>query len=385
MGDQLEQLKKDREYVEEQNEKLLPRDLRKKRINKILLTVVFVLFNIGAIVVTGILDITRDSSAASDIQMQDVNLFFLFAAFGCLALALFLESFKYHVMMRGMLGRSNFKHAFEVAALGKYYDSVTPSGAGGQPFQIYYLRKAGYSAGVAGSLPVMGFLSMQVGFVILAVIAMIFGGSYLSDTLGDYASTLKAAGSVGILFYLFVPLAIILFTIAPGQVTRFLRWGLRLLGKMHLVKNPDAKEAKMVESLSSYRSSVIEMVKIRFLIPKVLLIGILYQIALCSIPFFVLRAFGSTHGYFASFFITVYIYSSITFIPTPGNAGAAEGIFYACFSRMLSKYLFWAQMIWRFLSYYIFLLLGVGIYGFNAIQSRRRAAQAGRLPKSRDE
>ena len=52
---------------------------------------------------------------------------------------------------------------------------------------------------------------------------------------------------------------------------------------------------------------------------------------------------------------------------------------------MLSKYLFWAQMIWRFLSYYIFLLLGVGIYGFNAIQSRRRAAQAGRLPKSRDE
>lgn len=385
MGDQLEQLKKDREYVEEQNEKLLPRDLRKKRINKILLTVVFILFNIGAIVVTGILDITRDSSSASDIQMQDVNLFFLFAAFGCLALALFLESFKYHVMMRGMLGRSNFKHAFEVAALGKYYDSVTPSGAGGQPFQIYYLRKAGYSAGVAGSLPVMGFLSMQVGFVILAVIAMIFGGSYLAETLGDYASTLKAAASVGILFYLFVPLAIILFTIAPGQVTRFLRWGLRLLGKMHLVKNPDAKEAKMVESLSSYRSSVIEMVKIRFLIPKVLLIGILYQIALCSIPFFVLRAFGSTHGYFASFFITVYIYSSITFIPTPGNAGAAEGIFYACFSRMLSKYLFWAQMIWRFLSYYIFLLLGVGIYGFNAIQSRRRAAQAGQLPKSRDE
>ena len=62
------------------------------------------------------------------------------------------------------------------------------------------------------------------------------------------------------------------------------------------------------------------------------------------------------------FVTTVAIYASVTFIPTPGNAGAAEGSFFAVFSALSSGYIFWAMMAWRFFVYYIFIILGALIY-----------------------
>ncbi|MBR4443324.1 MAG: flippase-like domain-containing protein, partial [Clostridia bacterium] len=52
------------------------------------------------------------------------------------------------------------------------------------------------------------------------------------------------------------------------------------------------------------------------------------------------------------------INSSIAFIPTPGNAGAAEGSFYLVFSRLTSGSVFWAMLFWRFFNYYAWILLG---------------------------
>ena len=71
----------------------------------------------------------------------------------------------------------------------------------------------------------------------------------------------------------------------------------------------------------------------------------------------------------------VYVYASTTIVPTPGNAGAAEGSFYLLFEQMEGSGLFWAMLAWRFCSYYIFILLGLVIYAVklaeNAFSSRR--------------
>ena len=74
----------------------------------------------------------------------------------------------------------------------------------------------------------------------------------------------------------------------------------------------------------------------------------------------------------------VFVYFSVTIIPTPGNAGAAEGSFYILFNQLDTSGLFWAMLIWRFLTYYIFLLTGLAIYGVRAIErvlKKRRPAE----------
>ena len=387
MSDQFEQLKTDREYIDGKTDLIPAKDSRGKKIRKTILTVGFVALNIAVILVTGIIEFTKDPQAAANIPFRDVNLLYLLIAGACLLAVLALETFKYYLMSLKTLGRANLRHSFEVAALGKYYDSITPSGAGGQPFQMYYLRKAGYSRGTAGSLPVLGFLTMQIGFVVVAAgifIADLCGG-FGTNTLGGYSTTLRIPAYIGLVCYMLVPTAIILFTIAPKQITRLLRWFLRLGAKLRIVKDPAQKEETMLDSLNAYRESLRSMVKIRWLVPQTLLIGILYQVALCAIPFFVLRAFGGAGSFIDVFTLTVYIYAGITIIPTPGNAGAAEASFYAIFSVLTKNFLFWAMLVWRFLTYYSFLLIGVGIYGFRAWENRGRKPAAEKAEDLPDE
>jgi uncharacterized protein (TIRG00374 family) len=359
--DQFEQLKKDRAYVEEKTH-LSDKDIRKKKRNKIILTVLFVLVNVGAILITGIIEFTKDE--VEYIDFLGLNMTFLIAAVGCIAAAIFFETFKYCIMMKHTVGRVNIRHAFQTAVLGKYYDNITPSGAGGQPFQIYFLRKNGYAPGVAGAMPVLGFLSMQLGFCLLFFLLVITNAAAVESAV------LHVSAYIGILFYLLVPMGIILFNFFPVTVTNVLAWGVRLLGKMKIFKRPEQTQEKMVKSLEEYRLALAEMAKVKGLIFKVMVVGILYQIALCSTPFFVLRAFGAPASYFNMLTLTVYIYAAIAYIPTPGNAGAAEGTFYSIFSGL--KHAFWGMTIWRFLTYYLFLLLGVGVYGYNALEPKLR-------------
>ena len=77
------------------------------------------------------------------------------------------------------------------------------------------------------------------------------------------------------------------------------------------------------------------------------------------------------NAYIDIFFMCVYTYAAVTYIPTPGNAGAAEGTFYALFKTLKSGNIFWAMLIWRFLSYYMFLATGVGIYIYNFVKNKR--------------
>ncbi len=110
----------------------------------------------------------------------------------------------------------------------------------------------------------------------------------------------------------------------------------------------------------------------------IMVLSVIYQASLCSIPYFVLRAFGGTMAWLPCFITTVAIYATVTFIPTPGNAGAAEGSFFAVFSALSSGYVFWAMMAWRFFVYYIFIILGAFIYisRWLGIKTKRRSSHA---------
>ena len=51
---------------------------------------------------------------------------------------------------------------------------------------------------------------------------------------------------------------------------------------------------------------------------------------------------GSTVAYGPVLALTVYLHAAVVLIPTPGNAGAAEGLFYLIFSSEGAEGVFWA-------------------------------------------
>ena len=109
-------------------------------------------------------------------------------------------------------GRDDLRGAFECAVLGKYYDNITPLGAGGQPFQIIYLKKRGMSSGSSAALPIAGFLALQFAFLLIAAVVFVFNGRVIA-----HAPAIRVSAYVGFLFYLFIPLCVVLFSIRPAS------------------------------------------------------------------------------------------------------------------------------------------------------------------------
>jgi 1,2-diacylglycerol 3-alpha-glucosyltransferase len=337
-----------------------------KKDNKKALFFCFLLLNIGVVVFLGVHEFGHGAGAAVHIPLRDVRMGYLLVAVACFGVAVLTETLKYNAMLRAGTGRSDLTGAFQCAVLGKYYDNVTPLGAGGQPFQIIYLKQRGCDTGISAALPIAGFLTLQVAFSLIAAVVFVFNGK-----VADSIDPIRISAYVGLGFYLFVPLCIVAFAVVPKAFTRLVCGGAKLLAKVHILKDYERSCSRIIHSLSAYRESLLLLGKIPFLMVKLFACSLLYQMAILSIPFFVLRAFGSPIGWRTVFSLVVFIYAAITIAPTPGNGGAAEGSFYAVFSSLNTGCLFWAMLIWRLLVYYNWLLLGLLVLTRTTMKSKK--------------
>ena len=69
--------------------------------------------------------------------------------------------------------------------------------------------------------------------------------------------------------------------------------------------------------------------------------------------------------------------------PIPGGSGVAELSFSALFALLIDKsYVFWALILWRILTYYIYLIFGIGIVSYDYIYGNKKAKRRKQKLKS---
>ena len=325
----------------------------------------FVLINAAVIYFTARDEFTKDNPPPME-PFTVANIIFLLCGILIVGIMLGCETVKFMMMMKHLGEKVSFRAAFETAALGRYYDCVTPSGAGGQPFQIWYLHSKGYSTGAASALPLSCFCTTQFAFVFLALLVFIFGGSAI-DLPG-----LRITAYIGAFTYLIVPVMIVISGVAPKIAMRIVAFVVKLGAALHIVKNPNHTTMSALKVLNSYSRNLKKITKNKKLFIKLMLLSVLYQAAVSSLPFFAVHTFGGRIDFFKALALTVFIQSVVCLVPTPGNAGAAETSFYLIFSSMGAAGTFWAMLLWRLLCYYSFIIIGVVIYGYTGLIKLRQ-------------
>ena len=313
-------------------------------------TALFVLLNIAVIAATAVNEFSGTPAGGFRFGFTKRAVFFLGCTGLCLVVLLCAESLKYLLMMKFLGEPVSLRLAFETAALGKYYDCITPSGAGGQPFQILWLHRHGYSDGASSAMTISSYITMQAGFILLAL------GVFIAHRSVELEA-LRYTAYLGLLLFSLIPCLLASFSFMPITVKKIITAAIRLCGRLKLVKKPEEATEQVLGMLNSYHTSL-------------LLLSLVYRIALCSMPYFVLKMFGAPVSFLHIFASTIYIYATICLVPTPGNAGAAEGAFYLVFSATGSEGVFWAMLIWRLFCYYSFIVIGAAVYGVNALRSR---------------
>lgn len=273
---------------------------------------------------------------------------------------------KINVLIRSTTGRSRHKLAFSTAVLGKYYDNITPFGSGGQPFQMFNLGRK-LDVGHATAIPIADFIINQLVFVIISVVVFIVNPGSLGDN-----TFLQVAAYIGLVFYAFIPVVVIVFSFFPRVITAIAKFFCKLGHKLHLIKDLEKTEHKVTDAVQRYSSSLKLVSKNwGYLIISFVFSAIAWWI-LASMPYMVLRVCGVEADYFDAVCMCFFVYAAITVVPTPGNAGAAEGAFYVIFKSLSGGYLFWGTMLWRFCVYYFSLISGFSVTIYQYIHAARK-------------
>ncbi|MBQ7165000.1 MAG: flippase-like domain-containing protein [Clostridia bacterium] len=322
---------------------------------------IFLLANVIVIAITAFAEFGRenhDYSTLGDLYNSISQYwYYLLCAFACFCGVYLFQTLKMYRMIRVTYGKYKFRIVLKSVILGKYYDYITPLAIGGQPFQAYYLTKNKIPAGTATAVPIAQLFLGMFGFLTLSLISAIFFGNRVESTV------IKVFAYVGISFNMIIPLTLLLFSLLPNVTTKIVSFFIRLLGKMRIVKSPEDTAHKAIDTINEYRSSVIFIGRSKGTMILCYILSVLEKLSEMSVTFFVILACnGGVGNYIDITVMTVFIHTATSFIPTPGNAGAAEGSFYIVFGS------FWPMFIWRLFSYYAYLFFGIIVIIMNGIK-----------------
>lgn len=349
------------EITSENDGATTPAVLKKRSWKTWLLYSIFALICLASVALTAFLDFGTDKeSAPFSVVAQTLldNFIYVIYALVCFVLVLVFKGIKRAILLNACLKkRNNFFLGLKTAITCKYYDAITPAGSGGQPMEILYLRKHGIPTSVASGVSITSYAIGLISSVLLGVIMMIVCGFEGVDPL------VQILAIIGVVINIALPLAIVIFSAMPKVGSAIAKWVVGVGAWLKIVKDKEATNQKAVTTMEKYAKSI------RFFFGTYLFKTLLatvfafaFNIALYSIPYFLIRAFGVAAediSYFKVLERCLICYLAITAIPTPGNSGAAEISFYAIFQSFLGGgYLFWSIIVWRFNTYYLFIIVG---------------------------
>lgn len=345
---------------------------KRQKMFKNIFTIAFIVVLLGVLAYTIYNDFFTGKPYPTWDSIKDLlskGLLFLFASLFCVAIYYFLKGLKLAVMCKKLTGKFHLWTCIETGIIGLYYNCVTPLAVGGQPFEIYHLSKHGVHGGVASSLPIAAFFTNQFAFVIVGIIAIgLFQNNSLhtnANLLGIFPTIINVLAIIGMSFCMVMPLLVIIFSLMPKTGAKIVKFGIVMGGKLKLIKNPEETTYKTIRSLFNNAKCIKKMAKSPLVFISTMLISFGEQIANFSLAYFSLKTFGYTTdaGWLLEWAqitqITILLSAAVSFIPTPGNSGAADLSFYLLFEKsLLAGFAFPAMLSWRFLSFYIFILVG---------------------------
>ena len=340
-----------------------------------ILSLIFFIINIAIIAVIIITQSLKDDSMASIGDMFAVaNFWYLLAALGAFALLMVTDTFRWWLLIFRSTKHSRPFLSYKTMALGKYYDNITPLATGGQPFQIYYMAKRGIKGSTASSIPFAIYIFNQLVAVGVSLSVLIFS----KKIAGGLDPTVFTAAVIGVALNTTIMLFIFLLSISKKIGPTLTIWVLKLLHKMHIIKDYTALFRKVMRFVSEYQKTFRYFVSNFFITTTMLVSSFLNIVVKFIIPACVVCMFNNGHfdwaTYSAVFIWCTLIDSVLSYIPWPGAAGVAEISYVTMFAyfSLSSGTVVWAMLIYRIFQYYIYLIQGLLVLSYDFLFGNKK-------------
>ena len=313
---------------------------------------------------------------------EKINLVALLAVIFIFIATILADTFGISYLLKQATGKWKFATSYKVSQIGRYYDNVTPMASGGQAFQVTYLKSRGTPLHTSLSIPLAKYIFSQISWVLISLVSLIV--SFVDKSYGTFVSIMSIIGFVLSFLLLFVTFFLcVCKTVGKKIVIKVLK----LLYKMKIVKNYDKQYEKITKYISDFQDVMKQYAKSPKDFSIMLISTLAYNILRYSMPFFIVSIFiPNLSGiyYIKLMVMTILVDLSASFFPMPGGTGLNEISFNAAFGGVIeglktagvisdtNGILIWVLLIWRFFSYYLYLIQGVCLLSYDTAYGNRK-------------
>lgn len=278
----------------------------------------------------------------------------------CVVIFIWGESIIIWYMMRSYGIHLKKWTCFLFSNVGFFFSCITPSASGGQPMQIYYMKKEKLSIPVSTVILMVVTITYKLVLVVIGIGILIFGQGFLHTYLEKILPVYYLGLALNVICVCFM----LLLVFHPMLAKTIMLKGLQLLEKLHILKYKEKRTKKLEDSMDIYNDTAAYLKNHLFVIFNVFIITLAQRIVLFASTWFVYRAFHlSGTSAWTVIFLQATISVSVDMLPLPGGMGISETLFMRIFQPVFGKVLLPAMILSRGLAYYVQLLVSAVLTG----------------------
>lgn len=298
----------------------------------------------------------KDNSLASLIPyIQKANPIYLIL--GLLTMLGFIacEAINIKIITKSLNIKTSFRQCMDYSFIGFYFCSITPSASGGQPAQIYYMKRDGINLSYSALTILIITVAYQIVMLLYGLIMFLFQYEFVMANVKGIKWLILFGVVVNVILTAFIFFSIFSKKIVAKcvfAVTNF-------LAKIKLIKKVDTAQKNIIHQLDEYTEGAQHIKQNPMLFVKVTFFTFLQKTALYAIPFFVYKAFNlSGHTFFEILTIQALLTIAVSSLPLPGAVGVTETSFLSIFQVFFSSSLILpAMLLSRGISFYAILII----------------------------
>lgn len=288
------------------------------------------------------------------------------------------ESIIIHYMMGTLKIHTKKWTCFLYSCVGFFFSAITPSASGGQPMQIYYMRKNKIP------VPVSTLVLMIVTITYKSVLVAIglFVAFFQRGFVHKYLEGILPVFYLGVGLNVACCIAMSILAFHPALAKGIMMWCLKILERLHILKHKPNRTEKLSASMDQYNATAAYLRTHAGVIVNVLVITFLQRFALFFVTWFVYKAFG-LHGahIYDVVMLQAVVSVSVDMLPLPGGMGISENLFLIIFKGIFAAGLLLPGMVLsRGIAYYVQLLLSAAMTLFAHLTIGRRQKEAAEKP-----
>lgn len=272
----------------------------------------------------------------------------------CVILFIIGESVIIYYMMRTLGAKVRMGHCALYSFVGFFFSCITPSATGGQPMQIYYMKKDRLDIPVSTLVLMIVTITYKAVLVLIGAVICLFGRGFLMDYLGEYMWVFY----LGVGLNVFCVTLMLVLVFAPGLAKWIMVKGLHFFEHFRLLKKKAKRLENLEKSMDKYHETAAFWAGHKRVILNVFLITLVQRTLLFTVTYWTYRALG-LHGCSIGT-ITVLqsvISVSVDMLPLPGGMGISETLYLLMFMPVFGELLLPSMVLSRGIAYYGQLLI----------------------------